>query len=106
MITAVTRSQEPVARQKETTVFGIRKNLLPATGYRLPIKLAVLQRTWRMASKGSASRARRELIERASALAASPHNQAEIIDSLIRRCGPLIREHGFAGLVTVLSEKQ
>ena len=88
---------------------AIRRGGLQATparrDYRLPIKLAVLQRTWRLASKGSASRARRELIERASSLAASPHNQAEIIDSLIRRAGPLIRQHGFAGLVAVLSER-
>ena len=72
----------------------------------MPIKLVVLQRTWHMRNKGSASRARRELIERASMLADNPHNQAEIIDSLIRRCAPVIREHGFEGLVLVLSERQ
>ncbi len=67
------------------------------------LKLSILQRTWRLASKGSTSRARKELKERASKLADTPHNQAEAIDSLIRRCSPIIREHGFEALVTLLA---
>ncbi len=68
------------------------------------IKLAVLQRTWRLRNKGSASRARRQLLERAAMLADSPHNQAEVIDSLIKRCVPLLNQHGFEGLVMVLTD--
>lgn len=71
----------------------------------MSIKLCVLQRTWGMASKGSASRAKRELIERAAMLADSPHNQAAVIDSIIKRAVPIIRQHGFDGLVDVLTHE-
>ena len=69
------------------------------------MKPTVLQRTWGLASKGSASRARREPIERAGRLAGSPHNQATAIDGLIRRAVPAIREHGVDGLVELLADR-
>lgn len=69
-----------------------------------PMKLMVLQRTWGLANKGSASRARRELIETAGKLADRPHNQAEAIDRLVRRAGPVLREHGVAGLADLLRD--
>ena len=72
----------------------------------MSIKLVVLQRTWNMQNKGSASRARREFLARAGRLAGTPHNQAEAISSLVSRAEPIIRQHGFAGLVALLSEKQ
>jgi hypothetical protein len=68
------------------------------------IKLAVLQRTWKLASKGSASRARAELRQRAARLGGTAHNQAEAIHALIARCSPVIRELGFEGLVRLLKE--
>jgi hypothetical protein len=71
-----------------------------------PTKLAVLAATWGLSSRGSASRARRELLQRAARLASTPHNQAEAIDSLIRRCSPVIRLHGFAGLVALLASAE
>lgn len=68
------------------------------------MKLIILQRTWGLANKGSASRAKKELQQRAARLADTPHNQAEAIDSIIKRCSPVIREHGFDGLVTLLAD--
>lgn len=70
----------------------------------MAVKLAVLQRAWGLANKGSASRARRGLVEAAARLAGSPHNQAQAIQSLVRRAGPVLREGGVAGLAELLRE--
>ena len=70
----------------------------------MAIKLEVLQRAWGLGSRGSASRARAQLAQQAARLAAEPHNQAEALGSLVRRCGPLIERYGVDGLASVLRE--
>ncbi|HUX15459.1 MAG TPA: hypothetical protein VMW52_03250 [Phycisphaerae bacterium] len=68
------------------------------------IKLAVLQRTWHLSSRGAACRARQQLQERAARLAATPHNQAEAIASLVDKAEPVLRAHGIQGLRELLRE--
>lgn len=68
------------------------------------MKLSVLQHTWRLGSLGAASRARKELLERAARLAGTPHNQAVALASLMRRCQPVVERFGLVGLEKLLDE--
>ena len=69
------------------------------------MKLAVLQRTLRLSSKASASRARKELRDRTRPLGDSPYNRAQVVLSIWNKATPILREHGFDGLVELLTDE-